>query len=127
MELEFVAGHAGLSDLQNRTPPLKPISYRDHRLVGTFDCEILAECTRLTKKAAHFPPWPMIRGIGVHRLVGPAMMFAIGLRVACKIYRADRDRVRDDGPFLDCRDQRFAAIEAEQKRLRHIDRKDAER
>src|SRR5215831_16987501 len=127
MELEFVAGHARLTDLEHRRSPLKAISNRDRCLVGALKREIFSEAAWSTKKIVLLlPPWPVIRRIGVHRFVRTPMMFEIGLRVARKIRLADLDRRARDGLFLDGGDKRFAAIEPDEKWPRDIDGKNAE-
>ncbi len=93
---------------------------------GARKREVLAEGRGHACKAPGLPPRPMFGGIGVDRLVHPAMNGAIRLGIAFDIDMADKNAWRLDGNFGNAREHRVGIDRPDDARHRHIHRKDAQ-
>jgi hypothetical protein len=83
---------AGLRDLQDGRSCVPPVSDVGVVQVNSYGGEVLSEGPGGQRASARFPPVVVLDGIGVHRLVGPAMDAAVGLVVAGEVHSFDADR-----------------------------------
>lgn len=111
---ELEARRARLADFEQHLAPLEAIADAYGVFVGAFDGEIFAEGGGLALELRFgFPPWPVVGGVDVDRLVGAAVDGEIGLAVAVDIGLPDDDRRSRQRGLFDAADDLFVLPDAE--------------
>lgn len=95
-DTQFVTGHPGFTYLEHCVVNSQTLAYDRVREVDCLGGEIVAERTRMKSPTkSPTPPFVVLRGVRVHRLVYPAVNASIGLVVTDEVDTFDPNGALD--------------------------------